>query len=46
MGGLKMDDLMDFLYAWFCVVGGAALLMFTLRLLSWLFDGIMLGGWF
>jgi hypothetical protein len=41
-----MDDLMDFIFAWIAVVGGAALLMFTLRLLSLLFEGIMLGGWF
>jgi hypothetical protein len=41
-----MDDWMEFVLAWLTVVGGTVLFMLTLRLLAWIFDGILLRGWF
>lgn len=39
-----MDDLFEFIIAWIIVVGGFTLMLFTLRLLAWLTDLILLGG--
>lgn len=41
-----MDDLKEILLVWVAVVGGTAALFFTIRLMQWLFEGILLGGWF
>lgn len=41
-----MDDLLDFILCWLLIVGGYTLLLFTLRLMAWIWNGVMLGGWF
>ena len=33
------------IFAWIVVVGGVAAILFTIRLLYWLVDVILLGGW-
>lgn len=40
-----MDDLIEFICVWLVVVGGFTLFLFTLRLLAWLVDVLLLGGW-
>ena len=41
-----MDDLKDLLFGWALIVGGFALFLFTIRLLGWLVEVILLGRWF
>lgn len=40
-----LDELWCFILGWLFVVGGVALFFFTIRVLAWLADVILLGGW-
>lgn len=40
-----LEGLLEFVFAWIIVVGGFAAFLFTIRLLAWLCDVLLLGGW-
>lgn len=42
---MRMDDLIAFIIAWIVTVGGIALFLFTIRVVVWLVEVILLRGW-
>ena len=40
-----LEGLLEVAFIWIIVVGGFAALLFTIRLLAWLVDVLLLGGW-
>jgi hypothetical protein len=42
---MGMDDLIAFFIAWIIAVGGIALFLFTVRVILWLIEVILIRGW-